>query len=426
MSALLPGRLRRILLIAFHFPPMAGSSGIQRTLSLVRYLPGLGWEPVVLSANPRAYEGTADDLLREIPPQVHVERTFALDAARHFRFFGRYPGAFARPDRWRSWYWSAVPSGLRLIQRFQPEVIWSTYPIATAHVIAAALHRKSGLPWIADFRDPMAQDGYPEDPKTWQRFMEIEAEAAGHASRLVFVTPGAMRVYAARYPETPRERFVVLENGYDDAIFRQVEQAQANDPAPPDPGRMTLLHSGIVYPSERDPTAFFVALARLSKRDDVNPRNFRVRFRAPVHQELLQRLAAETGTAELIEIAPPIPYRAALGEMMRVDGLVVMQGDNCNEQIPAKLYEYFRARRPVLGLADPAGDTAQALRRAGVPHIAKLEDAAAVEQTLAAFVAMLRSGNGVLPDASAAAMASREARTQQFVELVGQVVAPSL
>ena len=153
--------MKRLLMIAYHFPPLAGSSGIQRTLRFVQHLPKFGWEPMVLSAHPRAYERTSDDLMADIPEGAIVRRAFALDTARHLSIAGRYIGAMARPDRWVSWKIGAVHEGMRLIRQFRPQAIWSTYPIATAHLIGAELQKRSGLPWIADFRDPMVQDGYP-------------------------------------------------------------------------------------------------------------------------------------------------------------------------------------------------------------------------------------------------------------------------
>ena len=414
--------LRRVLVVAFNFPPMAGSSGVQRPLSLVRYLPALGWQPIVLSAHPRAYERTADDLLSEIPPSTPVSRTFAVDTARHLKVLDRYPGFLARPDRWMSWYWSAVPAGMRLIREFQPSAIWSTYPIATAHLIGARLHARSGLPWIADFRDPMAQEGYPADPKTWRAFKQIEEDAAANAARLVFVTPGAMKMYATRYPNTPRENFAVVENGYDEALFESAER-QVKEPGKLRPGRVTLLHSGIVYPSERDPTALFAALGRLRQRGRIDADNFCILFRAPLHDDLLIDLGRKYQVSDLVEIAPAIPYREALAEMMRADGLVVMQADNCNEQIPAKLYEYLRARRPILGLADPVGDTAQAMQAAGVRHIAKLEDSDAVETALDQFVRSIADGSPALPDESAILAASRESRMREIAALLDRVAA---
>jgi len=145
--------LKRVLMVAFHFPPLAGSSGIQRTLRFVQHLPAFGWQPLVLSAHPRVYEQTSGDLMGEIPDGTIVRRAFALDTARHLSLMGRYAGWMSRPDRWVSWKLGGVIDGIRMIKEYKVDVIWSTYPIATAHIIGAVLHRKSGIPWIADFRD---------------------------------------------------------------------------------------------------------------------------------------------------------------------------------------------------------------------------------------------------------------------------------
>lgn len=185
---------RRVLMVAFHFPPLSGSSGVQRTLRFVQQLPEFGWDPLVLSAHPRAYSATSNDLLAEVPEDVPVERAFALDTGRHLALAGRYPGLLARPDRWATWWLGAVPAGLDMIRRYRPHVIWSTYPIATAHRIGLSLHRLSGIPLVMDFRDPMAQEGYPEDPNVWRAFSKIEQDAARYATRLVFVTPSARRM----------------------------------------------------------------------------------------------------------------------------------------------------------------------------------------------------------------------------------------
>ena len=83
--------MKRVLLIAFHFPPVQGSSGVQRTLRFARYLPDFGWEPIVLTAHPRAYAETSDDQLKDIPPGVRVIRAPAWDSSRHLSIAGRYP-----------------------------------------------------------------------------------------------------------------------------------------------------------------------------------------------------------------------------------------------------------------------------------------------------------------------------------------------
>jgi Glycosyl transferase 4-like domain len=238
---------KSLLMIAYHFPPLAGSSGIQRTLRFVQQLPALGWQPMVLTTTTGAYERIDDELSTDVPAGTLVRRAWALDTARHLSIGGRYPGAWARPDRWSSWKWDAVRQGMKLIQQFKPSAIWSTYPIATAHVIGAELQRRSGLPWIADFRDPMAQDGYPADPKTWHQFEAIESLAAHRAALCTFASPGATQEYITRYPFAAA-RMRTLENGYDEDTFAKAE-GRLTTRMPLIAGRMTLLHSGIVYPS---------------------------------------------------------------------------------------------------------------------------------------------------------------------------------
>ena len=413
--------MKRVLMIAYHFPPLAGSSGIQRTLRFAQQLPNFGWEPIVLTAHPRAYERVSDDLLREVPVTLMVHRAFALDTARHLSIARRYPGFLARPDRWMSWRWGAVAAGLKLIRRYQPVALWSTYPIATAHQIGAILHQRSGLPWIADFRDPMAQEGYPADPKTWQCYQKIEETVFRKARFSVFTSPSAVQVYRERYPKVAPERAVLIENGYDEESFTGLE-ASAAAKGPLHPGRTTLLHSGVVYPSERNPTQLFRAMRALQDTGAISTARFVLRLRAAAHDEWLRSLAVAHGMAELIELAPPLPYREALEEMLRADGLVVLQADNCNAQIPAKLYEYLRCRRPILGLTDPVGDTAWALRNAGVQYIARLESLEDIMRVFSGFLEALDDSQTLPLVESLVQAASRLQRTGQLAELLDKII----
>jgi glycosyltransferase involved in cell wall biosynthesis len=348
-----------------------------------------------------------------------VVRTRCLDAGRHLSIMGRYPAFAALPDRWASWQLWAVRAGQRLARERGLRAIWSTYPIATAHKIGATLARRTGLPWIADFRDPMAQDGYPADPRRWHAFKRIEEAAAARASRLVFVSPSALELYRDRYPGTPRERFALVENGYDESSFDGLPAVAATARG----GPPVLLHSGIVYPSERDPGALFEALARLAKDHRITPGDFAIRFRASVHEDLLRTLADRHDVSAFVDIQPAIAYREALSEMLGADALLVMQGANCNEQIPAKLYEYLRAGRPIFGLADPAGDTGRTLAGLGYPFVTPLESADAIERALPAFLQALRAGTLPIAQRDIVDRYSRRTLTGRFAALLDQVTA---
>ena len=414
--------MKKILMIAYHFPPLAGSSGIQRTLRFVQHLPLLGWQPLVLSAHPLAYEKTGEDLLQDVPAGTVVRRALALDTARHLQLGGRYFEWMARPDRWISWKFAAIRTGLQLIEAYKPDVIWSTYPIATAHVIASRLHRKTGIPWVADFRDPMAHDGFPSDQRTWQSYLAIEADAIAQAHTSIFTTPGAARMYQQRYPGAAG-RMVVLENGYDEESFLTAESTRSpvaktpTDKVQP----LVLLHSGIMYPLERDPTQLFVALGRLKHAGLLVAGELCIRFRAAVHEDLLKALAQTCDVQDMIELLPAITYLDALAEMMAVDALLVMQASNCNAQIPAKIYEYLRAGKPILGLTDPEGDTAVVLQQAGIHSVAHLDSADEITTELLAFMAALKEARAELPNPVAVHSASRKGRAESFVQLLNQV-----
>ena len=409
---------RRVLMVAYHFPPLRGSSGIQRTLRFCRYLPEFGWTPLVLTTSARAYEEIDDASRDDIPPDTIVRRAFALNAARDLSINSRFPGILAVPDRWSSWLLMGVATGLAMIRKFRPHALFSTYPIATAHLIGLALHRLTGLPWIADFRDPMAQPGYPSDPRQWRSFRWIEQRALAEACRALFTSPGAIRDYRATYPAIPAERFVLLENGYDEVAFTGVQRT-GSAPAAGTRAPLVILHSGIVYPSERDPTQFFAALGALKRNGILRPADVEFRFRASGSDALLRSLAEREGVTDLVSLRPSIPYREALTEMVNVDGLLLMQAANCNSQIPAKGYEYVRAGRPILALTDAAGDTADLMRRAGIDAIAPLDSTPALEDAIPRFVASLRSGVARIADAGFASTCSRRARTNVLADVLG-------
>ncbi|WP_420474434.1 glycosyltransferase [Noviherbaspirillum sp. ST9] len=412
--------VKRVLMIAFHYPPLRGSSGIQRTLKFSRYLLEYGWQPVVLTSNPRAYPSTSNDQIAEIPAEVPVHRTFALDTSRHLAYKGRYLGFLALPDRWVSWWLGAVSRGLSLIRHSRPHVIWSTYPIATAHLIGLTLHRLTGIPWVADMRDPMTDASHPTNKLTRKVYQWIERQAIIHSTKVLCTTPGTVKLYRSRFPHVPASRFCLIENGYDEENFLSSETGVG--PAPLGNRPVVLVHSGVIYPSERDPRPLFEALAELLNAGKISPDSLQVVLRATGHDEYLRKLLVQYGVEAVVTLAPPVPYREALSEMLTSDGLLLLQAANCNHQIPAKLYEYLRARRPILALTDPDGDTANKLRSAGIDTIARLDSKNDIVRGILHFLDLLTSGKGQIPSGEAVSSNSREARTKELAFVLDEVL----
>ena len=413
--------MKKALLIAFHFPPQAASSGIQRTLSFSKHLGNHGWEPLVLSANPRAYCAQNPTQLASIPPEMVVRRAFALDTKTHLGFKGRYLEALALPDRWISWAAGAIPAGLGLIRQHRPQVIWSTFPIATAHLIGLALHRSTGLPWIADFRDPMLQSSYPTSSGQRKIYGWIERQTMMRCHTAVFTTHSAMQAYRQRFPQLPPSKFRVIENGYDEDGF--IADVTAVPRAPGDAQRrMTLVHSGVLYQNGRDPGPFLEAISQLKQQGQVDAARLRIVLRAPGAMAEISAKAAKYGVEDIVEVAPPVPYRQALQEMLAADGLLVFQGTPFNTQVPAKIYEYFRARKPILALVDPAGETAHVLRSAGFADIADMDSAVSIAPSLRAFLADVGSGGAKVASEELIKSSSRQHRASELASIFNTAV----
>lgn len=410
-------------MLAFHYPPYFGSSGILRTLKFSKFLPENGWQCTVLTASPRAYPPSEVKQKQDAtPPGVSVVRSFALDTAVHLSVAGRYPEWLALPDRWISWWPSALLAGLRIVRRVRPDVIWSTYPIATSHLIALGLHRLTGLPWVADFRDSMTEENYPTHPPRRRVYRWIERKAIENAARTVFTTRSTLRMYQQRYPAIPAEKLALIANGFDEENF-------ATAPAPsraagPVQGRpIRLLHTGVLYPHERDPTAFFAALATLRERGAINSERLEIVLRASGHDRTIAPMIEAAGIGDIVKLAPPIPYDDAIREMVEVDGLLVFQAANSNHQIPAKVYEYMRAGRPILGITDPQGDTADVLRCAGIDSLAPLDDAQEIAARLGEFVERIRAGTAAAADPVVTNRYSRRSQGADLAQLLEKVVA---
>lgn len=415
-----PDSVMRVLMIAFHYPPYSGGSGIHRTLKFSSYLPDHGWRPIVLSANPTAYPKVGEDQVGLIPQNVLVKRVFALDTARHLSVRAMHLKWMALPDRWISWFFWAVPAGLRLIRKHRPKIIWSTYPIATAHLIGLALHRLTGVPWVADFRDSMAEDNYPADLTARRSYLWIEKQAVRYSSRLIFTAQSTLKMYLKRYPDLQLERCLLLPNGFDEEDFKGLDLSKPSGKA--EGRRIRLIHAGFIYPDERDPRPFFRALSRLKKEGRVTQKDLAVHLRASGSEEYYASLIRELGIDDIVQFLQALPYQQALQDCADSDALLIFQGPTCSHQIPAKAYEYLRLQRPILALTPDPSDTALLLRETGGATIVDLGDEEAIYWALPGFLEAVARGVHPLADQSEVQRYARKNQAGDLARCLSQVV----
>lgn len=407
-------------MVAFHYPPIAGSAGALRTRAFASYLPRSGWHPHVLVPSTRAY--TDVDISATPASDANVYRAWAVDAQRHLGWRGRYPELAAIPDRWAAWAPAAIAKGLAIIRRQPIEVIWSTYPIATSHLIASTLSRLTGLPWVAEFRDPVSTACYPRLQRWAQQAIERRTIARAH--RTVFVTPGALNDCRQRFVGAAG-RLSLIPNGYDE----ELEPADTADRWQPHrSGPIRLLHSGHLYRKGRNPSAFLMALERLRQRDEISAGDLEVVFRNSQEDALYREEIDRRGLGDMVSLAPRISHGDALQEQRSVDGLLLLQGAEFNRQVPAKLFEYLRSRRPVLALVDEHGDTATVLDELGGARQAAADDPLQIANAVRRFISELRNIRDNGPgdagvDEDALANYSRQRQTAALAALLAEAAA---
>jgi glycosyltransferase involved in cell wall biosynthesis len=408
--------VKRVLFIAYHFPPILGSSGYLRTLKFTRYLPEHGIEPTVLTVNPRAYPEWNGAQLAQIPKGVEVVRCFALDAARHLAWRGRYPAFLGVPDRFATWIPFAIAAGLRIIKRKRIDAIISTYPIPSAHVIGGAVARLSGLPWVADFRDPMYDDPPVNLSAPMRARRAIERRAMARCTRALVVTESVRELFRSRYGEVTAAKIQVIPNGYDENDFQGVGDAPREAGAP-----VTFIHAGLLQQEDRDPVPFFRGIRRALDEGRLKAGALQVKLMGTGNNDVFAREIAALRLEDTVRLLPQKPYSQALREMAAADVLLLFQGPSCDPQIPAKLYEYLRIGKPILAVTTDRGETGRAVRDAQAGRVVAWDDTASLAAVTAEWVARVEAGEALPTCARSAATAY--SRQRQAGELAGLLAA---
>lgn len=358
-----------VLLIAFEMPP-ARSAGVQRPYRFAEYLLELGWDPYILTATSDVYQRFDHEL--QVPAALagRIYRAKASDISKKIAIAGRSPDFLAVPDRFWPWYFPAVELGNSLVRDKNIQLLWSTYPVMTSHLIGRKLSLRHQLPWVADFRDPLQCHYNP----AYQHFNRIqrylERKVMLQASKVVTTCEAAAQLYRRIYPQLPADKFNVIENGY--------VPTQLPDSTRPD--RFTLLYSGALYGNGRDVSPLFQAISDLKQHGIIDGHNFVLKFRGSAKAEKFASELQRFGISELVEFLPAVPFAEAQAEMMGSSANLLIQDEIFNYQVPGKLYDYVQSAKPLLAICPPDSATADVCRR--VPDCLRVWQSSEIKNAL--------------------------------------------
>ena len=251
---------------------------------------------------------------------------------------------FAFPDDEIGWLAPAILRGQRIVRRQRIDVVLSSAPPFTCHLIGHALKSLCAVRWVADFRDPWARSPWGKHGSA-RAHNWLEARVVKAADGVVLNTPELHREFADWYGPEFAQRFHVVTNGYDADILEPYAKAL---PAAPPP--LVLTHAGNLY-GARDPLPLLHGLAKCL-RDGGVPRNgLRLNLVGKMPAFDVDSAIAHLELGDVVTRTPPVPHLQSLEILAASHVLVVIQPGTAL-QVPAKLYEYLGLRRTILALAD--------------------------------------------------------------------------
>jgi len=383
-------RRRHWLCIAYAFPPV-NRSGTHRTLAFVRHLHDLGWDATVLTVDPM-HEPLDESLLDRVPSNATIIRTPWRDLIawlKLLRFPTRTRGQSHSTDRSSSrqsaignrqslrervsrllitpdsrigWLPFAVRAGLKAIRGRRPDVIYSTSPYMSAHLIALVLHHGTRIPWVADFRDPWVDNPFRNLSfpilKAWDSFLEWLVLRS--ASRVVCNTATMAEAFRRRRPWVARKCTTIL-NGIDRDLLSEVTAVRITSSKD-----FVFTHCGQFY-GPRSPCVWFAALARIRRESPkIADRIHLLLIGGEAYNgRPLAEWASEAGVGDQVHIAGWKCHAEALSKMAGSDALILSapSGTGGDRQVPNKLFEYLGLQRPLIA-AVPKGSPIVAILRA--------------------------------------------------------------
>ena len=427
-----------LLLITFSFPP-AGGVGVLRALSLAKYLPENGVRVDVLTARNAPAVGKDPLLLKEVPAEVKVHRTWTLDlpfwlrksvkrivtggkakaAPSAVQVRGGNPikqfiGNLLLPDPQVGWLPFALPAAKRIIRERAIDVVIVTVPpFSSVRLISRLRKVFPELPLLVDFRDEWLTTtldlvSFNSNNRARMIAHKAEAEAVRDATAVVLVTEAARRELRSRYPGVPKERFVCVPNGYD-APAPTAKSALGTPVVPRE--RLVLTYIGTVYGSTA-PGAFVEAVLGLPK--EARSRLL-VRFighiETPAYRELLLSLG------DTVELKGFVPQVEALAAIRDTDYLLLITHDRIN--VAAKFYDYLGGGKPILGAVHPQGDVRRLLEETRAGRWADADNPQAIRQML--IEAIEGSSSGAPPEYERIAAFHRRPLARRYAELLREV-----
>lgn len=389
---------KRVLIISYYWPP-TGGSGVQRWVKFAKYLPSEGWQPVIYTPlNPEAI--TVDEsLLDEIPPQVEVIRRKIFEPYNIYRALTGKKGRTAQsgevnpinsqeksftqkvamwirgnmfiPDPRCFWIGPSVRFLKEYLKEHPVDIIVSTGPPHSMHLIARKVARATGIPWVADFRDPWTKMFYFKhlalSPWAQRKHTRLEKMVLDDASVVVAVSPLVQDEFKAM---TTTE-VDLITNGFDEDDFAAKPQRDEY---------FSITHTGL-FASDGNPDILWKVLAEKCRRDSEFKKLLRIRLAGKTDKQITESIVA-AGLGENLEDLGYCNHNDAVC-LQKSSSLLILplrKEPEYRATLPGKLFEYLASERPILGIGQTDGAMARIISQTQAGFVFGWEDSASISR----------------------------------------------
>jgi len=402
--------MKKILIITYYWPP-SGGAGVQRWLKFSKYLPEFGYTPIILTVDEKeaSYAQLDYSLLQEVDPTLQVYKTKTFEPYNLYRKLSKkkeipYGGfsnqkkitlfeRFSRlirgnlfvPDPRKGWNRYALKKALDLISSEQIDVVVTSGPPHSTHLIGNRMKERTGIRWIADFRDPWTdiyyyKELYHAGLATWFD-KQLEKKVLSHADKIITVSEEVGKLLLKKIPGTG-EKIVVIPNGYDEADFENVTIVPNEF--------FTITYTGTISTGYRI-DQFIEAISQLPDRVK---NQMKIRFVGNVPDEILNLFDLKNLGA-MVEVLGYIPHEEAVKQMVNASLLLMAIPDSPDNKgiVTGKFFEYLAAKRPILAIGPLGGDVDILIRKCRAGKLFSYEEKEKMGQFILEIFEKVQNGS---------------------------------